>query len=492
MTLRNSFSIVAAMLRCNRGIGFKNTLPWPRIPEDMNYFSKLTTNNNNNIIKINSVIMGRKTWESLPKIAKPLRSRINIVVSRNPEFKKSISKNIFDPFVYVTSSLDDALKLSYSKPWIGNTFVIGGEQIFNEAIERTDCSKIYLTQIDMHNSNIECDKFFPKIPRWMKLDKTKQIRKENYTLDFEKYVNIFDPFSNEMQYLMLLKEIIDKGELKYGRNGGVKSIFGSQHIFDLKDGFPLLTTKRMFFDGIVKELLFFLKGHTDSKILSSDGVKIWDENTTREFLDSRGLTDYNTGDMGPMYGYNWRSFGYPYEGCDKDYSGKGYDQLWHLINSLINDKNSRRHLLTTYDPSTVDQSVLAPCHGLIIQFNVTNNNELDCKMYQRSVDTALGYPFNIASYALLVHLLCHITGYKPGKLIMTLGDTHLYKQHIREIKKQLDRIPLIKPTLSINAHFDSNITSIDEKISFLETIEPDNIRLNNYHYWPGIKMDMIA
>lgn len=462
-----------------RGIGFKNGLPWPKISEDIIHFSELTTNTQD-LEKINSVIMGRKTWDSLPDQFRPLPNRLNIIITKDPS---KIPKN---NKIIGVSSLNEALTHSYSSD-IENHYVIGGGQIYKDAFKRLDCSKMYITHID---KEYKSDVFLPSIPYWMNLvNEDKIISKIGIPLCFQTYNNIIDTKSDENQYIQLIRDVCH-GNIKHGRNGKVMQIFGPQHIFDLRIGFPILTTKRMFFNGIVKELIFFIKGETNANILNEQGVRIWNKNTTKVFLKTRNLK-YKQGDMGPMYGFNWRHFNTSYEGYEKDYTDKGYDQLYHLIYSLVNDPCSRRHLLTTYDPSTVDQCVLAPCHGLIIQFNVTNN-VLDCKMYQRSVDVALGYPFNIASYALLVHLICHVTGYNPGKLIMTLGDTHIYDQHTEKIKKHLDRIPLRKPTLKITKEFNPGNATIDDRIKFLENITIDDIKLTDYHHWPGIKMEMIA
>jgi thymidylate synthase len=208
-------------------------------------------------------------------------------------------------------------------------------------------------------------------------------------------------------------------------------------------------------------------------------------------IDDRGLTQYEEGDMGPMYGWNWRHFGASYSGCNDNYNGRGYDQLEYLIKDLINNPSSRRLLLTTYDPSKVSESVLAPCHGITIQFNVRNGTYLDCKMYQRSVDVALGYPFNIASYGLLVHILCHVTGYQPGKLTMTLGDTHLYEQHLEKIKNQLNRVPYRFPQLKITKSKDRT-DDVKSILKFIEKLQPEDFEIVGYNYYPGIKMDMVA
>lgn len=486
------FNIIAAMTKGGRGIGYRNGLPWPLIKTDMNRFTKITTETENEM-KRNSVIMGRKTWESLPRKFRPLPNRENIVVSSEYTVTS----------VATLKTLEEAINYSNKQSGIENTYVIGGEQIYKEAIQNPKCSKIYITEIEKEYTS---DKYFPEIPSYMK----KILEEEEYdstvksNIVFKTYDNIIDWESDEWQYLDLVKRILTEGREEKGRNGKVLKLFGPQHTFDLQKGFPILTTKKVPLRLIIEELLFFLRGYTDTKIMSDKRVKIWDANTTREFLDDRGLL-YKEGDMGPMYGYNWRHFGYNYTGCERDYTGDGYDQLYALVRRLIYDPTSRRHLLTTYDPSTTEKSVLAPCHGLITQFNV-RGEELDCKMYQRSVDVALGYPFNIASYALLTHILAHVTGYKVGRLIMTLGDCHIYEDHIDTMRKQLERYPLIKPTLNINKSFAQQnqkirklgfkeagaFESVERTLKYIENLRVQDIKLENYNSYGPLKMKMQA
>lgn len=466
------FSIITACYKNSRGIGFQNKLPWKHIKEDMTFFYN-TTKGKKNILFQNAVIMGRKTWDSLSH--KPLPYRHNIVITSKP----TIHNN------YITkSSLEEALYYTKKHPCIRDVFVIGGESIYKQAIEHPYCKHIYVTNIQQKET--ECDTFFPKIPVWF--------AKNSYSLQkslvFEEYCNIQEKTSDEMQYIYLIQDILKNGEKVYTRNGSVLKTFGAQHIFDLQQGFPLLTTKKMFFKGIVEELLFFIQGQTNSKILEKKGVKIWKDNTTKEFLQYRNLP-YKEGDMGPMYGYNWRHFGYPYNSSEEDYTNKGYDQLYHLLQSLKNDKHSRRHLLTTYDPSRVSESVLAPCHGIVSQFYISSyqgEEYLHCKMYQRSVDVALGYPFNIASYALFVHILCYITGYKPGKLIMTLGDTHIYESHVPMLQQQIERVPLQQPILDIQSVYKKHLSPIEN----IERLCLEDIVLRDYHSYPRISMKMVA
>jgi thymidylate synthase len=233
---------------------------------------------------------------------------------------------------------------------------------------------------------------------------------------------------------MMLDNIIKNGRIAETRNGTTKSLFVTHLEFDLDNGFPVLTSKKMFVRGIIEELIFFINGKTNTKELEDNGVKIWSENTTEEFIskNNKKLVKY---DMGPMYGFQWRHFGANYIGCDADYTGQGVDQFKNVIDLLINDPNSRRIIMTSYNPEQVDQGVLYPCHGISIQFYV-ENNKISLYMNQRSADYILGVPFNIASYAFLLLIVTnivnnhpdrkHIEDYKPGRLLITFNDSHIY------------------------------------------------------------------
>lgn len=337
---------------------------------------------------------------------------------------------------------------------------------------------------------------------------TNHINDTNDTNDINYKFNCYNINYNnkdEYQYLELLKQILNtdnKG--RNTRNAPTYSIFGPQIEFNLQNGFPLLTTKKMFWRGIVEELLFFLKGDTNSNHLTEKNVNIWVPNTTRDFLDSRKLYDYEIGDMGPMYGWNWRHCSADYMGMNSVYTNKGFDQLKDILLQLKNDPYSRRIMMSSFDPSNVIKSVLVPCHGIVIQFYV-NDNIMDCKMYQRSSDSFLGLPFNITSYALLMHILCKVTGYTPGKLIITLGDCHIYKDHKDVVLEQISRKPYKFPQLNIlkeftfNTHHLNNINNINDSelwinnaISYIESLTYDDFNVDNYFYHPLLKAQMYA
>merc|ERR1711874_459623 len=217
--------------------------------------------------------------------------------------------------------------------------------------------------------------------------------------------------------------------------------------FDLRKSFPVLTTKRVFWRGVFEELLWFVRGDTNAKHLSEKGVKIWDGNGSKEFLDKRGLGHREEGDLGPVYGFQWRHFGAKYVDMHTDYTGQGVDQLAECIRKIKEDPTDRRILLTAWNPADLSEMALPPCH-MFCQFYVANG-ELSCQMYQRSCDMGLGVPFNVASYSLLTCMIAHVTNLKPGDFIHTLGDAHVYNNHITALEKQLKRSPRPFPTLEI-------------------------------------------
>lgn len=271
----------------------------------------------------------------------------------------------------------------------------------------------------------------------------------------------------EQQYLALLAKIVSSGESRLDRTGtGTISLFGEQLRCNLADGFPLLTTKRLPFRHLTAELLWFIRGQTDAKILQRDGVKIWNANSSAEFLAARGLP-YAAGDIGPGYGFQWRHFGAKYTDCAADYTGQGVDQLARVIDGLKTDPYSRRHYITAWNPAQIDAMALPPCH-LSAQFYVSGvvgggPARLCCQMYQRSADAFLGLPWNIASYALLTHIIAALVGLQPGELILCLGDVHVYKNHLDAVKTQLARTPAALPAVSVDLSAADTIDDIDEQ-----------------------------
>ena len=257
------------------------------------------------------------------------------------------------------------------------------------------------------------------------------------------------------QYLDLLQHILDHGIKKQDRTGtGTISTFGYQMRFNLQEGFPLVTTKKVHLKSIIYELLWFLNGDTNVKYLQDHGVRIWNE-----WADANG-------DLGPVYGYQWRHWRTP--------DGKEVDQIANLIEGLKKNPDSRRHIVSAWNPADVDDMALPPCHTMF-QFYVSDGR-LSCQLYQRSGDTFLGIPFNIASYALLTMMVAQVCGYKLGDFVHTIGDAHIYLNHIEQVKLQLSRTPYPLPTMKINP-------DVKDIFSF----KYEDFTLENYQCHPTIK-----
>jgi len=427
------FNIIAAIDN-NNGIGKNGSIPWKN-SDELEFFKKKTIGDGNN-----AVIMGRKTYESLNM--KILPKRTNIVIT---------SQEIDGVITYKT--LFEALQscVPYRK-----TYIIGGQRLYEEAIKMYGylCDKIYISNIP---GSYDCDVFFPR-HLLINVD-TMTIFQKGYTL--EKIA--MEKTHPEQRYLDLLNYIRVKGEIRDDRtNIGTKSIFGAQMEFDIADGFPLLTTKRTWFEGIKKELLFFISGKTDTKILENQGVNIWRGNTSADFLSKNNLP-WREGDMGPGYSFQWRHVGAEYKGCDADYKGEGVDQLNELIEGIKNNPFSRRHIISSWDVVNINQMALPPCH-CFAQFYVGCENStptyLDCCLYQRSGDMFLGVPFNIASYSLLLCIIGNITGLTPRRFIHNIGDAHIYLNHMNQAADQIKRVPYPFPSIKFKRQL-SNIDDIN-------------------------------
>ena len=290
----------------------------------------------------------------------------------------------------------------------------------------------------------------------------------------------------EQQYLNLIKNILENGTWEEGRNGKTKSIFGNMMRFSLKDGkIPILTTKKTAWKTCLKELLWFIRGETDNKLLQEQGVHIWDGNTTREFLDSRGLTDYRDGLIGPGYGFQWRHFGGDYDSSAagvKEGGKPGIDQLQQIIDALKDpvQRTSRRLIMSAWNPQQLDEMALPPCH-ILCQFNVHHGNKLSCSMYQRSNDEACGTSFNIASYSFLTHLIAKHCGLEAYEFVYFKGNCHIYEEHVDGLKLQIQREPFPFPTVSIK--------QVRENINDYHI---DDFILENYQHHEPIKFQMVA
>ena len=286
---------------------------------------------------------------------------------------------------------------------------------------------------------------------------------------------------DEQQYLNLIDDILNYGSFEDGRNGRTKMIFGAAMHFNLNNNvIPLLTTKKLAWKTCLKELLWFISGNTDNNILQEQNVHIWDGNGSREFLDSRGLVNNKEGDLGPVYGHQWRHFNAKYTSCEDSYEGKGIDQLKYIIDNLKNPENrtSRRLVMSSWNPCQLDDMALPPCH-VMCQFNVKNGNRLSCSLYQRSGDVGLGVPFNIASYCFLTHIIAKHCDLIADEFIYFLGNAHIYDDHIKHLEDQKVRSPFEFPKIEINNKYEN-----------IEDYKIDNFIIKDYNYHNNIKMEM--
>jgi len=491
------FSIIVS-INNNNIIGEENDLIIES-KKDLRNFQKITTDKYPEG-ELNICIMGYNTWISIPENKRPLSDRINIIITKNHLID---NKDNLISFNTLKESFDWC-----ENNITGKIFVIGGSKIFQECcrdefIDKLDL--IYLTQFNDNYSPSSTTHSFPssllvntksiyesdsihEICKINYLDKNKTPLDEYFggkkcnslSFKFKILQNNNNINSEEYQYLDIMKNIITNGELIESRNSKTYSLFGGKMEFDLSKGFPLLTTKHMGYKTILRELLWFLSGSTSNKLLNDKKVHIWDKNSSKSFLEGRGL-NYDEGDLGPVYGFQWRHFGAKYKSCDDNYENQGIDQIKYVIDLIKNDPTSRRIIINAWNPMDIDKMALPPCH-ILCQFNVnTVKNELNCQLYQRSADMFLGVPFNIASYSFLTYIIAKLTNYKPGKFIHILGDSHIYESHLDAVKEQLSRIPYNFPKLEIS----------DELIN-IDNIDEDYFKIINYNHCNKINCEMIA
>ena len=486
------FNIIVATDK-NRGIAKDGNLPWPHNQADMKHFVNLTTGNPPPG-KINAVVMGRKTWESIDSRFLPLKKRLNVVLSRN-------SANIANIQALIYHNFKDAIQSLSSNIAVHEIFVIGGQEIYEIAINDPRCKSIYISEMPDYKNLGNCDKHFPEIPKWFALQS--QIPAEKSTDPvFKQYNSLFDLHSSEYQYLNALNDILVNGVPINDRTGiGTLACFSTHMKFpikvlnpdaapaELRYRVPIMTTKTLFHRGVFEELIFFLQGKTNVKPLQDKGVHIWDGNTSREFLDLHGLKNYSEGETGPFYGFQWNYFGAEYIAEQNEIwldNNNGVNQLEECIRLLKTDPYSRRIVLSAWNPVDLPKMCLPPCH-MVYNFCVMPpapgaKPTLHCAMFQRSGDMFLGVPFNIYSTALLTIFMSRAANMLPGSISLTVTNAHIYKNHIDQVRTQLQRYPYKYPVLQIKKEINT--------LQDMRNLEFTDCELTEYNKHPAIKAEM--
>eukprot|EP00927_Polykrikos_kofoidii_P078358 TRINITY_DN75191_c0_g1_i1.p1 TRINITY_DN75191_c0_g1~~TRINITY_DN75191_c0_g1_i1.p1 ORF type:complete len:492 (-),score=65.19 TRINITY_DN75191_c0_g1_i1:36-1511(-) len=455
----------------NGGIGKDRSLQWG-FPENLGYFDKVTTDTGKKSQR-NAVVMSRKVWKSISEHRRPLVGRLNVVLTRLAREPGFVSP--YPDGVLVAESLHSAMEMLASCANIGEIFVMGGQTIYKQALEMPSCGRVYLTRLGI---DFDCDVLFPSLDEseFSVVHVSTTRSHEGVPYDFVVYerrrfqgTNTADArlspalvaiddcgqfFHEEYQYLNAIREIIVDGIDMDDNAGCIRSSFGQQMRFDLRSSFPLVTTKRVFWHGIIDELLWFVRGDTNGKHLF-DKSTMWGEHKSKAVSEKRGVRHREVGDLGPVYGFQWRHLGAKYVDMHTDYTGHGVDQLAECIRKLKEDPTDQGIVLSACNPAELGQMACPPCH-MFCQFYV-EHGELSCLMYQRSCDMGIGVPWNIASYSLLTCMVAQVCGLRPGDFIHTLGVGHIYRDHVDALEAQLGRTPYPFPTVRMNP----NVTDID-------------------------------
>jgi thymidylate synthase len=454
--------------------------------DDMKNFKNKTTNN--------VVIMGRKTWESLPAKSRPLPNRINIIISTSLE-REGETK---DTKVLVFKTIEECLiELTVPKSGGGNRkkykgkelFVIGGATLYDYFLKRRLINKLYISISNSMAPGYDGDSIISEELYKFVHDRGDQwkiisgYQQPLYTYYEYQFVN-----REELQVLDTMRTILASGYTKSDRTGtGTLSIFCPREMrFDISDGkFPLATSRSMTPRLIFEELMFFLRGQTNNQILVDKKVPIWIPNTTREFLDSRGLHHYEPGDMGPTYSFLFRYFGAEYKDCNTDYTNAGgFDQLAYVIDLLKNNPDSRRIMINLWNPRDFDKMSLPPC-AFCYQFYVTPARELITRVTQRSSDIGTAGFWNISSATLLTYMLARVCGLTPKELIWSPADTHIYLNLVESVREQLTRDPRNFPNLIVKPDAPSLENGRD-----ITEFEFTDFQIVNYDPHPAIKFIM--
>lgn len=435
-------------------------IPW-KCKEDLQHFKRSTVGNGNN-----AVIMGHNTWLSLPVGCRPLKGRMNIVVTRMSieQLPGAEDSDVLQVATTLSMALQWCRDVSQHKPF-DEVFIIGGAHIYRQCFEDDDIMRqvdfVYLTEIstslcssDHVASSLDhpYDRkrpllTFPEVPdKWFEVTFTHQLS------DAAKLIVYQATNKEEQKYLDLLQSLL-RVEVPTPNRTNVDAFckFAQTLSFDLSAGhIPLLTTKRVFFRGSLEEMLFFISGSTDTHVLRDKGVHIWDQNTSREFLDSRGLRHYHEGDMGPTYSFLMRYAGQEanYHGKRWDYSqGGGVDQLQTVVDGIRTDPFGRRHMINLWSPKYLYKMSLPPCLFNYIFYVDVQDGSVSLMATMRSADVFLGVPFNLSGASILLRIVCHLTDRPPGELVLQMANCHLYVDHLDQARKQLERKPRMFPKL---------------------------------------------
>jgi thymidylate synthase len=467
---------------CNNfGIGKNNLLPW-KIIEDLRRFRDMTEGC--------VVVMGSQTFLSLPKKVRPLPDRTNIVITHDPQaFCGTHGLSMESETRMIVATLADVVghHIPHFEGLGKQVYVIGGEKTYREFLPYAKV--IHLTHVE--KTYIGCDRFFPHLDSSMfELSRACNRNYSETEQAYYRYLTFTKKTTHEcsaadQQYLNLVRDVLQHGSEREERTGfGTLSVFGRQMRFDISRYIPILTTKRVPWKGCIQELLWFLRGDSDARSLQRQGVRIWDGNSSRAFLDKTGLSHLEEGDCGANYSFQWRHFGAQYVDCHTDYAGKGVDQIAYILDLLHNDPYSRRIFLSAWNPTDLRKTVLPPCHvsaQFYVEQDATGVKHLSCHMYQRSCDLFLGEPWNILSYSILTYILANKTGMVPKELVISIGDVHIYKNHIEQVKQQLEKPPRTQPILRVS---DSVVTKDWHEI------DVDDFEMIGYFPWPAIKAEM--
>lgn len=464
------------------GIGRDGRLSW-NIPAQADHLIRVTTvPDEDGRGGRNAVIMGRRMWESLPEDSRPLPDRINVVLTRassDPSFVSPYPKNVI-----IAHSVAHALE-QLSTHDVKEVFAIGGEQVFAEAVDSPNCARIFLTRI---GQDFACDASFPACEaldeeRFKLVHVSKTHNHGAISFDFVVFhrADIADDLLSsatatvgsigaflheEYQYLDLIRDVVENGLSETDQTVGTRSVFGRMMRFDLRHTFPLFTTKRVFWRGVVEELLWCVRGDTNANHLSDKGVKFGKQHGSRE-----------KGDVGPVHGFQWRHFGAKYTTMDADYTNQGVDQLGECIRRLKHGP-TESILLSSWNPADLDDLALAPCH-VSCQFSVIQG-ELSCLLHQRTGDVGLSIPNNIAFYSLLTCMMAQVCGLKPGDFIHALGETYACENHFEALKTQLNRTPRPFPVLQMRP------------VGNIEEFQVSDFELSGYDPHRVIPMQMAA